>query len=180
MQDIIENILSDIPFFFISFVSIAFALGVILEKKIVRAGLSLVVCFGAVAGAYFAMKAPFVAASQILIYAVGITLVIIFGLMLTSQKPDAMMDPGEIGKNLMSALISVGLFTVFAFSLTGGKWGIFESPLSCPRNTEIIGLKMLSSYVLPFELISVLLLVALIGAVVIAKKDKLEEGKVGE
>lgn len=160
----------------ISLLAIAGALGVVLEQNIIRAGFSLVICFCAISGIYFTLSAPFVAASQILIYAVGITLIIVFALMLTSQKHQMPKISGEAGKNLLSALISGGIFVVLTYALTGNKW-ISTEPITCPRNTEVIGLKLLSTYALPFELISVLLLVALIGALVIAKKDKLEKEK---
>ena len=170
---IIKSIIHDPAFFALSGVAIVTALGVIIETRIVRAGFSLVMCFGAIAGIYFALKAPFLGASQILIYAVGITLVIVFALMLTSLKHDLSKVKGEVGKNILSAVVSVGIFTVFAKALTGNKW--LESEFSsCPKNTEVIGLKLLGSYALPFELVSVLLLIALIGAIVIAKRDKAE------
>ena len=169
---LIQEIIRDPAFFLISIVAVLGALGVILEKNIVRAGFSLVICFSAVAGTYFALRAPFVGASQILIYAVGITLIIVFALMLTSIKQDLPKLKGETGKNILSAIISLGVFFTFAFALTGNnKWLEVES-MTCPKNTEVIGLKLLGTYALPFELISVLLLVALIGAVVIAKRDK--------
>ena len=88
MDDILKSLISDPAFFGLSLLAIFGAFGVIFEKSIVRAGFSLIICFGAVAGTYFALKAPFVGASQILIYAVGIMLVIVFALMLTSQKHD--------------------------------------------------------------------------------------------
>ena len=172
MEEIFSALKQDPAFFALGILVLTFALGVVLESNIVRAGFSLVVTFGGVAGVYFLLRAPFVAASQILIYAVGITLVIIFGLMLTSFKQELPKLKGEIGKNLLSAVISLGIFITFSIALLGGKWNITEVPTICPKNTEVIGLGMLSSYVLPFELISVLLLVALIGAIVIAKKDK--------
>lgn len=167
----LELILSDLPFFVISFVVILGALGVVLEKSIIRAGFSLVLCFSAIAAAYFALRAPFVGASQILIYAVGITLIIVFALMLTNIKQDLPPIKGEVGKNVLSALIAFGIFIGFTASLTGNKWLEIEG-LTCPKNTEVIGIKLLGVYALPFELISVLLLAALIGAVVIAKRDK--------
>ena len=167
---IIQSIINDPAFFAFSILATA-ALGVILEINIVRAGFSLVLCFGAVAGTYFALKAPFLGASQILIYAVGITLVIVFALMLTSLKHELPKLRGETGKNILSGIISLGIFTIFAKILTGHKW-IENGCSSCPKNTEVIGLRLLGSYALPFELISVLLLVSLIGAIVIAKKDK--------
>lgn len=157
-------------------VAIAGALGVILEKHIVRAGFSLVICFSAIAGIYFALRAPFVGASQILIYAVGITLIVIFGLMLTNVKSELPKIQGELGKNFLSTIIAGGIFITFSNALTGRKW-IETECLMCPKNTEVIGLKLLGTYALPFELISVLLLVALIGSVVIAKKDKHENGQ---
>jgi NADH:ubiquinone oxidoreductase subunit 6 (subunit J) len=172
----LSAVISDPLFFLIGAVTVLAALGVVLETNVVRAGFLLVMCFGSIAGIYFLLKAPFVAASQILIYAVGITLVIVFGLMLTSFKQDMPKLKGETGKSIFSALIAIGVFYVLSFALVGGKWGVFDVPMLCPKNTEIIGISMLSSYVLPFELISVLLLVALIGAIVIAKKDKTSQG----
>ena len=175
MNSALSSIISDPLFFLISAVAVIAALGVVLETNVVRAGFLLVMCFGGVAGIYFLLKAPFVAASQILIYAVGITLIIVFGLMLTSFKQEMPKMKGEIGKSILSTVISLGTFYVLSFALLGGKWGVFDAPVICPKNTEIIGISMLSSYVLPFELISVLLLVALIGAIVIAKKDKFSQ-----
>lgn len=176
MLDILKPVLDDLPFFTLGSLAIVCALGVLLEKNIVRAGFLLVICFGAIAGNYFALKAPFVGASQILIYAVGITLVIVFALMLTSLKHDLPNIKGQGTKNIFSGAVAISLFATLSFALTGGKW--FDTEIvTCPKNTEVIGLKMLGSYALPFELVSVLLLVSLIGAVVIAKKDKLGEGK---
>lgn len=172
-MDIIKQVLNNPEFFLVSLLAISGAFGVILGKNIIRAGFSLVVCFLAVAGAYFILKAPFVAASQILIYAVGITLIIVFALMLTSTRCELPIIKGDSGKNFLSAIISIGIFFVFSSALIGNKWPLPETiPCQCPKNTEVIGLKMLGTYALPFELISILLLVALIGAVVIAKKDK--------
>ncbi len=173
-MEVLKSILSDPAFFGLSLLAILGALGVIMEKNIVRAGFSLVICFGAIAGTYFALKAPFVGASQILIYAVGIMLVIVFALMLTSQKHDLPKIKNESTRNLINAVISIGIFATFSYALTGNKWFPNEV-ISCSRNTEVIGLKLLGDYALPFELISVLLLSALIGAIVIAKRDKKEE-----
>ena len=170
-MEIVNSILKDPAFFGLSILAVIGGLGVILEKNIIRAGFSLVICFSAIAGTYFALQAPFVGASQILIYAVGITLIIVFALMLTSLKHDLPKLEGEVGKNIISAVISIGIFVTFSYALTGNKWTETEI-MTCPKNTEVIGLKLLSTYALPFELISILLLVALIGAIVIAKKDK--------
>lgn len=176
MVDILKSFLNDPAFFVLGSLSIVCALGVLLEKNIIRAGFLLVICFGAVAGNYFALKASFVGASQILIYAVGITLVIVFALMLTSLKHDLPHIKGQEIKNTVSAAVAISTFATLAFALTGNKW--FDTEIiTCPKNTEVIGLKMLGSYALPFELVSVLLLVSLIGAVVIAKKDKLGDNK---
>ena len=175
-MDFLKIILNDPAFFMFSIVAILSGLGVILEASMVRAGFSLVICFGAVAGTYFALHAPFVGASQILIYAVGITLVIVFALMLTSLKQKLPTVKNELTRNIVSALVSLGIFLTFAKILTGNKWQLQEI-FTCPRNTEVIGLKLLGDYILPFELISVLLLVALIGAIVIAKKDNVKGEK---
>lgn len=173
---LLKVILSDPVFFTLSTLAILGAIGVIIETNIVRAGFALVICFSAVAGTYFALNAPYVGASQILIYAVGITLIIVFALMLTSLKQNLPSIKGELEKNALSAVISFLLFITLSYALTGNKW-IENESLSCPKNTEVIGLKLLGYYALPFELISVLLLVALIGAVIIAKKDKVKKGQ---
>lgn len=170
-MDIINQIFSNPAYFVFSFLIILGGLGVILEKNIVRAGFSLVICFSAVAGSYFALNAHFVGVSQILIYAVGITLVIVFALMLTSLKSDLPKIESESGRNIISAVVSIGIFVTFSYALTGNKW-LETEIMTCPKNTEVIGLKLLGIYALPFELISILLLIALIGAIVIAKKDK--------
>ena len=175
-MEILKPILNDPAFFALSILAILGALGVILEVSIIRAGFSLVICFSAISGTYFALRAPFVGASQILIYAVGITLVIVFALMLTSLKHDMPKLEGEGGKNLLSGIIAIGIFITFSYILTGNKW-LENAVPTCPKNTEVIGLNLLGSYALPFELISILLLIALIGSVVIAKKDKLEKNK---
>ena len=172
-MEILKQLTNDGPFYLVAILAVLGALGVVLEKNIIRAGFSLVICFSAVSGTYFTLSAPFVGASQILIYAVGITLVIVFALMLTSMKHDMPKIKGETGKNLLSAIVAAGVFFVLAYALTENKWHVVE-PITCPKNTEVIGLKLLSTYALPFELVSVLLLVALIGSVVIAKKDKKE------
>lgn len=176
MMEVLKPILSNPAFFGLSLLAILGAFGVVIEKNIVRAGFSLVICFGAVAGTYFALRAPFVGVSQILIYAVGITLIVVFALMLTSQKHDLPKLKGESTRNLINAVISIGIFVVFSYALTGNKWFPGEI-INCPRNTEVIGLKLLGYYALPFELVSVLLLAALIGAIVIAKRDKKKEGQ---
>ena len=175
MTNVLNTIFSDPAYFAFSIIAILGAFGVILEANIIRAGFSLVICFGAVAGTYFALNAPFVGASQILIYAVGITLVIVFALMLTSQKHSMQYTKSELIRGVLSAVVSFGIFFSFSGILTGNKWTL-KQVFTCPRNTEIIGMKLLGDYILPFELVSVLLLVALIGAIVIAKKDKVQEG----
>ncbi len=171
MLELIKPMLNDPAFYGLGLLTILGAFGVIIEKNIVRAGFSLVICFAAVAGVYFALRAPFVGASQILIYAVGITLVVVFALMLTSQKQDLPSLKGETTRNIINGVITTGIFAVFSYALTGNKW-FPDEVVSCPRNTEVIGMKLLGYYALPFELISVLLLAALIGAIVIAKRDK--------
>ena len=172
METLLKLILNDLPFYSISTIIILGALGVVLEKSIVRAGFSLVVCFGSVAGVYFLLQAPFVGASQVLIYAVGITLVVVFALMLTSLKHEPPKEKGKLLHSIFSVLVSIGIFATLSLVLTGNKWIETTNIATCPKNTEVIGLELLGPYVLPFELVSVLLLVALIGAVVIAKKDK--------
>ncbi|MED4632242.1 NADH-quinone oxidoreductase subunit J [Peribacillus frigoritolerans] len=160
---------------FIGLALVAIVGGVLLITltKVVHMVIALVFTFLGIAGIYMLLSAEFVAIVQILIYSGAITIVMLFGIMLTKhQENDA---PAKGGWGNFSLLAAIAGFAVAVYL------GIYN--LNIPvqptalheENTKQIGIELFSKYVIPFEVMSVLLLVALVGAIVLAKKDD-EEG----
>ncbi|MDM5309024.1 NADH-quinone oxidoreductase subunit J [Peribacillus frigoritolerans] len=141
--------------------------------KVVHMVIALVFTFLGIAGIYMLLSAEFVAIVQILIYSGAITIVMLFGIMLTKhQENDA---PAKGGWGNFSLLAAIAGFAVAVYL------GIYNLDIPVQptalheENTKQIGIELFSKYVIPFEVMSVLLLVALVGAIVLAKKDD-EEG----
>jgi NADH:ubiquinone oxidoreductase subunit 6 (subunit J) len=198
-QLFIQQIQNDPIFFVISSIVLLTALAVVVQKNLVRAGFTLIGCFGAIALLYFVLGAELVAASQILIYAVGITLVVIFAIMLLTGSMDNAEEPKEIIESqfqsffrpLATFLIPFSLFLTMAISFIGlayyppfrlrvkdfvGYAQIQKDYLGATSNPSIveIGNRMLSEQLLPFELISILLLIAFVASIAIARKTEVK------
>ncbi|MDR4929032.1 NADH-quinone oxidoreductase subunit J [Peribacillus simplex] len=160
---------------FIGLALVAILGGVLLITltKVVHMVIALVFTFLGIAGIYMLLSAEFVAIVQILIYSGAITIVMLFGIMLTKhQENDA---PAKWGWGKFSLLAAIAGFAVAVYL------GIYNLDIPVQptalheENTKQIGIELFSKYVIPFEVMSVLLLVALVGAIVLAKKDD-EEG----
>ncbi len=160
----------DITFYAFALVTIVSAIGVVFSRSIVYAAFSLLFAFFGVAALYVLLAADFIAITQILLYVGGILVLIIFGIMLTSRANSV-----EMKKGLLSIAPSVVLAGVIAGTLIGvlttTKW---PSAGTAPaeETAKPIGALLMTKFVLPFELASVLLLVALVGAVIIARREK--------
>jgi len=162
-------------FYIIAFVMILSALAVATLKNIFHAALFLVVTLFMVAALYILLSAEFLAAVQVLIYVGAVSVLLIFAVMLTAQLTNYNIKQTN-EQSLPALLISICFIAVVIFGIvTNLKIGGF--PLA--RNTEVavpntaeIGTMLMRNFILPFEVVSVLLLGALIGAIVIAKKDK--------
>jgi len=157
-------------FWLISAAIIFTAILVVASKQLVHMVLWLAVCFISIASLYFLLDADYLALVQIMVYAGAVSIMVIFGVMLT-QKPD-------IKECLLfnNQLKLATLVVIVLLALTGGMtyradW--FVSGGTVPADTiAYIGQLLLSKYVIPFEVAAVLLLVALIGAIVLAKEVK--------
>ncbi|MCM3167435.1 NADH-quinone oxidoreductase subunit J [Peribacillus frigoritolerans] len=160
---------------FIGLALVAIVGGVLLITltKVVHMVIALVFTFLGIAGIYMLLSAEFVAIVQILIYSGAITIVMLFGIMLTKhQENDA---PAKGGWGNFSLLAAIAGFAVAVY-LGVYNLDIPVQPTALhEENTKQIGIELFSKYVIPFEVMSVLLLVALVGAIVLAKKDD-EEG----
>lgn len=164
-------------FAFMSLALVAVIGGVLLLNltKVVHMIVALVFTFVSIAGIYVLLSAEFIAAVQILIYSGAITIIMLFGIMLT--KHDDTSEPKQNKwRNLFLLLGVLGFaFTVYIgiydLDMNAGPTTLHEN------NTEQIGVALYSKYIIPFELTSVVLLVALVGAIVLAKKDDKEGDK---
>ncbi len=158
-------------FYIAAFVTLPLAYGVLLDKNIIRAGFLLIGVFGGISLLFLLLQAQFLAMAQMMIYAVGITLVVVIALMLTNptlQEEKTIDLPQQTGP----AFLTCGLvFMVLYMAVLSEAWPKAEGMPNTANNVKILGNAILTQYALPFEFASILLLVALIGAVMLAKAD---------
>jgi len=161
-------------------ITVISAVVVVTTRHIVHAAVFLAFSFIGVGGIYLLLEAPFIAASQVLIYAGAITVLILFALMLTAQT--VMREPRHARETkLAAAVVSMVLFfAVFAPNLTRAGWPVQPLPTGSPDTLRPLAQGLLGSYLFAFEVASVLLLVALVGAVVLAKEERGEGTPEGE
>lgn len=141
-------------------------------NKVVHMVVALIFTFVAIAGIYVLLSAEFVAAVQILIYSGAITIIMLFGIMLTKHDDESEPKTGKWRK----LLLFLGILG-FAFAVYIGiyNFNIDQVPTKLhENNTMQIGEALYSKYIIPFELTSVLLLAALVGAIILAKTEKKE------
>lgn len=181
---------SYIPFYILAGIAVICSLGMILYPNLIRAGFLLIGAFTAIAGLYFMLSANFVAVSQILIYAVGIVLVIIFAIMLCSLKEtasDVVRDEDtEIGdikaRRLIGIFVSSAFFFLMVALINSQNWDLIAHTTKADQllgsvgilskqYTTKIGAFMLSNYLIAFELVSILLLIVLVGVIILSKKN---------
>ncbi|WML46576.1 NADH-quinone oxidoreductase subunit J [Neobacillus sp. PS3-34] len=164
-------------FAFMALALVAVIGGVLLLNltKVIHMIIALVFTFVSIAGIYVMLSAEFVAAVQILIYSGAITIIMLFGIMLTKHD-DSSEAKSSIWRKLFLLVGVVG----FAFAVYIGIYNLDLDPQPnhlYENNTLQIGKALYSKFVIPFELTSVLLLVALVGAIILAKKDEKEADK---
>ncbi len=171
-----------VVFLILAVAAVGFALGVVTTKNIFYSALLLVACLFVVAGFYVLLQAPFLAAVQVLIYVGAISVLIIFAIMLTERVMGE--DVRRWNEQWWIALIvAVCLVAVMLYVVVKIDWP--ELTAAAPADTiAALGQTLLGTYVLPFEVASVILLMALIGAIIIAREEepagRLGDGKEGE
>ena len=161
-------------FYIFSFIAIFSALMVITMKNPLTSALYLVLCFFALAGFYVMLDMQFIAAMQILVYAGAIMVLIVLVIMLLNISRIKNMK-SDLHQKIIGILISLILFIEIIFYIINGAQkrpsGIFTHALIKKiGNTQVIGEFLFTAYMLPFEIASILLFVAIIGAYLFAKK----------
>ena len=145
------------------------ALGILFVKNVFHAALLLIVCLLALAGVFILYNAEFIAVTQILIYAGGVLVLIIFGVMLTSRMPGKQLvvtNQYVLGASFISLFLATLLIKLFSEQSFYQQASIPETSSHNPINQ--IGISLMSDYALVFEVSGMLLLVALLGAAVTA------------
>jgi NADH-quinone oxidoreductase subunit J len=159
-------------FYILAALILGFGALVVTAKSTVHSVLFLVADFLCVAALYVTLNAPFLAVIQVMVYAGGIVVLYLFVVMLVNLKrpPEAHSDPRRLGRLgvVMAAAVLAELAAIFAvgWAKPDGVAGTLDA-----RNVEQIGRALYGDYLIPFELASFLLLVAMIGAIILAKRE---------
>lgn len=175
-------------FFLFAALACGFALGVVISDNVVRMALYLVFSLAATAGLFFLSGAEFVGAMQLMIYVGGTLVLLVFGVMLTAQAPFIEIRPSAsdrtlaavAGASLLGLLLTAAL-SVDAWNAPGA--GVVPDPSATPLGMAMVGLRVddppagapvsgRAGYLLPFEIVSVHLLVVLVGAAYLARAKR--------
>lgn len=161
--------LNEAVFYLLAAVTLAGALGVVMAKKLVHAAILLTVTFIGIACLYFQLGADFLGAAQLMIYAGGVAVLIVLGVMLTRHTPGEETSPDNA--RWFAAPVAAALF--FAVVSSAIYVTPFAEVADAPGASTIEALAdlMLGEYVMTFELAATLLLAALVGAIVLAKEE---------
>ncbi|PJA27971.1 MAG: NADH-quinone oxidoreductase subunit J [candidate division Zixibacteria bacterium CG_4_9_14_3_um_filter_46_8] len=156
-------------FYILAAIILTSALMVVSLRNIFHSALMLILCFFAVAGLYITLDADFLAAVQVLIYVGAVTILMIFAVMVTHQLTGTTMR--QVNEQpIPAALIIIVLFILLAIAITQTGFEVIGKFPLMPT-VAAIGTALMTVYVLPFEIVSLVLLVALIGAIIIARRD---------
>lgn len=160
-------------FYGFALMTVGSALLVVTVRNIVHAAFSLMVTLFGVAGLYVFLQADFLAATQVIVYVGGILVLILFGVMMTSGRLEMRIHI-ERGQLLLGGVVALALLTLLltVIANTPAWKNRVDDGTKLPPTTEEIGELILNGpFLLPFEVVSVLLLVALIGAALISRKE---------
>jgi NADH-quinone oxidoreductase subunit J len=166
-----DNVAQNIAFYVIAIPMVFAALKVVTTKNVVHAALYLVVVLSGIAAQFILLGAEFIAATQLLVYVGAIVVLFLFGIMLTraqlGRDPEVDNEPSQ---RIVGALVAVILLALMGYTIYDG-FDRVELPAERVQTISQVSDSIFSTYLVPFEAISVLLLAALIGAIVLARRD---------
>jgi NADH-quinone oxidoreductase subunit J len=170
----------EVLFGLLGLMALGSALLVVTTRHLVHAALWLVVTLGSIAGCYLLLSAEFVAWVQVLIYVGAVVVLLLFGLMLTRAPIGASNElDSSLGQRLAAAITAGGTAAVLVTSVVDAFHGEHidlsdlsdDSALRAAGSSHTVGQAVFRSWVLPFEVLSLLLLAALVGAIVLSRRD---------
>lgn len=158
----------DALFWILAAIMLGAGLLVVTMRDIIRCGLAMIVCFGALAGIYVVLGAPLIAAAQVIVYIGAISVLILFAIMLTQTKaaPSRLVFQTQA---IPAAIASIVIGVVIALAVGATDWN--EVPERIRLATDALSQVLFNDFVLPFEIVSVLLLAAVVGGVFLAKRE---------
>jgi NADH-quinone oxidoreductase subunit J len=158
-----------VSFFVIAAIAVGSALGLILRPNAIHGALFLVVNLGSVAALYLMLGAEFLAAAQVIVYAGAIMVLFVFAIMvLIPGKEEAGPDPRR-GARLLALPVG-GLLLLLLVFVVMGRWSGPTAPTGPSGSAGAVGRLLFTSYLFPFELTSVLLLAAMVGVLLLARR----------
>ena len=154
------------------------AVGVVLMANIVYSAFLLAMVFVCMSGLYLLLNADFVAAAQILIYVGAINVLILFAIMLVNKQENFKASPNLLFRQISTALVCVGLLALLGTMVLSTPWASTAEVTQTNTTTMVLlGKHFFSDFLLPFELASVFLLMAMVGAIILARRDYLPDIK---
>ncbi|MCC5609195.1 NADH-quinone oxidoreductase subunit J [Nostoc sphaeroides] len=152
------------------------AIGVVLFSNIVYSAFLLGGVFISIAGIYLLLNADFVAAAQILIYVGAVNVLILFAIMLVNKREDFVAFPNSWVRKVLTGIVSVGLFGLLSTMVLATPWAYSAAPVAGGESSIVlIGEHFFTDFLLPFELASILLLIAMVGAIILARREYLPD-----
>jgi NAD(P)H-quinone oxidoreductase subunit 6 len=153
---------------------IATALGVVLFDNVVYSAFTLAGVFASISGLYLLLNADFVAAAQLLIYVGAVNVLILFAIMLVNKRQAFTPFPTAWVRKALTGVVSLGLFALLSTMVLTTPWSL-STATPADNTIVLIGLHLFSDFLLPFELASILLLIAMVGAIILARREYLPE-----
>jgi len=167
--------LSSLVFIFIVMTTVLGAVIATHSERLIRAVTGLAICFIGVAGLYYYLNSPFVALMEMLIYVGAVCVTIVFAVMLADPNPKGEVGKGSIFTGPLSFALGILLF--WGLSALAGKTAWVPSAGKINDGSlEEVGRSLLTNYSMAFELISIVLLLAIIGALVLARQGRTRTG----
>jgi len=163
-----EEFLIRLTFYIVAGLTIFFAFRIVISRNIFHSAIFLALALIGVAAVYLYLDAEFLAVVQILIYVGAVVTLFIFAIMLTEKMHDRTIRQANKGV-LTSAIVALALFYILINVIEKGAW---RESAARDGGLRELGRSLMSTYALPFEVMSLLLLVALVGAIVIGKTGK--------
>lgn len=160
----------ELVWWLLALVVVAGALGAVLMSNVVHAALCLVVVALGIAGMFLLLASEFLALVQVLVYGGGVTILLLFGLMMTNAKDDPIVQDGS--QKPFAFGVGIALGAVIVAAMMDATWDAGDRSVVAFR---ALGERLYRDFGVPFEVASLVLLVALVGAIAIARRDQDEE-----
>ncbi len=167
-----------IVFYLFATLAILAALGVVIARSAVRSALALALVFVSLAAMYILLNAPFLAVAQIMIYAGAVLILFLFVIMVLNPRLD-IIGARSTAQTVTAILFSIALLGLMVATLIGGQLapatGIFTPDLIREvGHVQVIGALLFGEFLLPFEIASVVLLIAIVGAMTLARRERVD------